>query len=566
MKNILKSNKFIIGVISLLLILTIGVTYAIIAWTTTNYGVTLSTSCFDVEYKLGKDITAVLNPTDVQEFVTFGSYYDNSNNNDNGEGNGGTGEMSFSYNYNSSSSSVMQKLGHGFPQYSSIVINEDMAVSNISLAFKEECNRYSGIASIELNVTSIDTAFTENGNSYESLMYFLIPYDSTEYPNVDIEHLSGDMFSFITYGTITETGKKEIFTTNINPGEKKEYIIVFLIDSNKIDTDVIGASFASTVDSSVEQKLSGRITPITDFTYVLGGDNVTSLPLYTYNDCFNNNENPTYSSKEVYNYNLDNPLQLNSNQILLTGYTGNDTEINIPDTYTIDGTTYDVVILSYMNFNSADEGQMSNDSIYKGYARPLSNIKARFIISDSGNNDLIPGICSCYGLLSNNSTLEAITIGDNVTPIALYNRGANVRTYDMSYAFAGNTSLTTVNNLPNNTSNGLSSAFTGCTNLNSTIRIESCDVESFNNMFSGTTNPITLEVPAHSDTYNNAISYFNGGSSGGGNVLADYNPTFANSYPRLLAVSGGFTPSTGNVTVVGYENDVCTVEDSGDIK
>ena len=565
MKNILKSNKFIIGVISLLLILTVGVTYAIIAWTTTNYGVTLSTSCFDVEYKLGKDITAVLNPTDAQEFVTFGNY-NNTDNDNSGDEDDNTGLRSFSYNYNSSSSSIMQKLGHGFPQYNSIVINEDMAVSNISLAFKEECNRYSGIASIELNVTSIDTAFTENGNSYESLMYFLIPYDSTEYPNVDIEHLSGDMFSFITYGTITETGKKEIFTTNLNPGEKKEYIIVFLIDSNKIDTDVIGASFTSTVDSSVEQKLSGRITPITDFTYVLGGDNVTSLPLYTYNDCFNNNENPTYSSKEVYNYNLDNPLQLNSNQILLTGYTGNDTEINIPDTYTIDGTTYDVVILSYMDFNSSySDDILSNDSIYKSYARPLSNVETRFIISDSGNNNAIPNICTCYGLLSNNTTLETVSLGDNVTPIALYNRGANVRTYDMSYAFAGDTSLTTVNNLPNNTSNGLSGAFAGCTNLNSTIRIDSCDVSDFSRMFSGITNPITLEVPAHSNTYNNAISYFNGGSSGGEITLNDYNPTFANSYPRLL-VSGGLIPSTSNVTVVGFENDVCTASNSDPIK
>lgn len=512
MKGLFNNKKIIISGVLLLLLLVVGVTYAIVAWTTTDYGVTLSTACFDVDYKLGKDITAVLNPTNTEEVL------DN--------------------------------------RMRSITINEDMAVSSISLAFKQECSRYSGLARIELNTTSIDNAFTENGDSYQSLQYLLIPYNSSEYPNVDIEHLSGETFSYVAGSTITETGVKEIFSTSLNPGEKKEFIIVFLIDSNLIDEDIIGASFTSRVDSSVEQKVSGKVTPISDFNYVIGtGNEITSIPIYTYSDCINELEEgqePTYSSKEIYNYDIsDNPITLDSNQILLTAYTGSDTDINIPDTYTINGVTYNVVLLSYLETNLGGktitdsgisvevppgEGKIDYD-FSRVSASPLNYSYTKFntklLVGETSGNVVgpgeiivpvrpdmpdIPSYCVDYGLLLNNQTIESVTLGDNVKVIDGDGNEGN-----LANMFWNDTSLKNVSSIPSSATN-MVRTFYGCTNLGGTIRVNSCSVNSFDGTFAFTNKSISLEVPAHSNTASNS----------------------------------GAVPS--NVSVTSYANDVC-IED-----
>ena len=546
MKKLFSNKYFVISFVLLLIVITVGVTYAIIAWTTTDYNVTLSTSCFDVNYKLGKDITAVLNPTDAEEAV--------------------------------------------YELQNAILINEDMAVSDISLSFKPECTRHSGIASIDLNVGSISNAFTENGNSTGSLRYFLIPYSSSEYPTVDIEHLSKHEFQYIASGSITESGNRTIFTTNLYPGETKEYIIVFLIDSNLVDTDVIGASFTASVDSSVDQYVRriGASTPISDFLYVLGDDNnpITSLPLYVYSDCLNSGSSgggkaaynyegtkviPLETSgsscdisnnKQIYNYTLTNSIELPSNTILLTGYTGSDTEINIPDTYTIDGVTYNVMILSNLYLNSSgDSGGGASGKGYDFVEGERKSIITPLISSGGSGSSTFCSECEIYGLLSNNSTLEEVSIGDNVEVLSIDKKGG-VNIAIMEETFYNDISLRTVSNLPNKLTI-IVGAFNR-TSVEGTIRINSCDLEEFGDKIYD--NNLTIEVPAHSKTAcvvgnyvnhtsNSCSSSGGGGIKGGGTETKGYD--FAIGERKSI-----FTPLAmnygDNLKVVEFENDYCT--------
>ena len=558
MKKLFSNKYFVISFVLLLIVITVGVTYAIIAWTTTDYNVTLSTSCFDVNYKLGKDITAVLNPTDAEEVV--------------------------------------------FESENAIMINSDMAVSDISLSFKPECNRHSGIASIDLNVGSISNAFTENGNSTGSLRYFLIPYSSSEYPTVDIEHLSKHEFQYITSGSITESGNRTIFTTNLYPGETKEYIIVFLIDSNLVDTDVIGASFTASVDSSVEQYVRriGASTPISDFLYVLGDDNnpVTSLPLYVYSDCLNSGSSgggkvaynyegtkviPLVTSgssceisnnKQIYNYTLTNSIGLPSNTILLTGYTGSDTEINIPDTYTIDGVTYNVVILSTLSLNlsggSSGSGSLFGYDFVEGERKSIIVPLAEN--ASSGSITFCP-TCDTYGLLSNNSTLETVSIGDNVEILNIDDSSGNVLSASLNHTFYNDISLRTISNLPNKLTY-IMYAF-DYTSVEGTIRINSCDLSVFDE---DPTYNLTIEVPAHSKTacvvgnYVNHTNYDCSGSSSGGGGSIKGGGTETKGYDFIEGERKSiFTPLEMNYNVTSkfitsnvilrveeFENDYCT--------
>ncbi len=463
MKTLFKNKKILILGITLLLILVIGITYAVVVWTTTNYGVTLDTSCFDVNYELGQDINATLNPTDTSEVID--------------------------------------------ERENTITINSDMAVSNVSLAFDNACTRYTGIATLELNVLTINNAFTENGNSYESLQYFLIPYDSTEYPTVNISTLTGETFNYIKSGTITSTGVMDIYSTSLSPNQTKEYIIVFLINSNLIDTDVIGASFTSRVDSRVEQNLS---TPITDFEYEIDDREGT---------------------------------------VKLTSYIGTSKTVVVPATYTIDGVTYntDLVSVTTELICTGFRPQVCRDvtTIISPF-KDNTNIETVYL-SENLNEITLQGAFSGCTSLKNvpvipSSITDMTETFSNCTSLINAPEIPNTVT-NMSYTFSGCTSLVTAPTIPSSvTSMGstfqnctslvnaptipssvtyMGYTFSGCTNLTGTIRINSCDV-GMKGIFDETTNSITFEVPAHSTTATNA-----------GNL--EY----------------------ANVTVSEYENNVC---------
>ena len=281
------------------------------------------------------------------------------------------------------------------------------------------------------------------------------------------------------------------------PANSDTYDNIAAIAPNNIEVEQIGL-----VDPS---------TPITDFLYVIGtGEKITSIPIYTYSDCLTSNKNPTYETKETFNYTLPLSISLESNEILLTGYTGSSTDIYIPDTYTIDGTTYNVVMLSYMPLDSCTlipcPPEEAGGATKTGYnfdnvvASPLGysngDYEARFMAGSvctpsSAVSYEAPAYCGNYGLLLNNDLVSSIYIGDNVIPMA-YTSETDYRTlqlsnsnnnfykvsplaigktengfyrYSMLNAFWDNSNLVNVTNLPNYVTD-MEGTFKGCTSLN----------------------------------------------------------------------------------------------------
>ena len=740
-----KIKLLIIGSI-LLLLLVLGGVYAWLTFTTGNIIVAGNTHCFTINYTKGADITGNIGAIKEEDYLT-----------------GNT-----------------------------IKLSTAMGFTPISMELDRRCNKVSGIGVLELNVESLSTAFTSEGNSYGSLKYVVAEYNPSLYTDSTIQYLKNQTFTYIRRGIISGTGTMDIHTEYLNPGEKHDYLVIIYIDKNEVGDDIIGANITATGTARADQFVANSIndftystttyngitvpentilltgytgtsnivnipstytidgttynvmvysdtsnnvstfsnnstitnvnfangvkfseydgtdliqnsadslfkgctslvsapklpnsitsmnntyegctsltnieyipnsttsmlstfkgctslegyiripnesvtfdsdtfngitnnivvevpansdtqynmevlanenitveplgkldlsTPITDFLYVIGGDtSITSLPLYTYSDCINNSEEPTYTSKEVYNYDISsNPITIPSNTILLTGYTGNSKDIVIPDTYTIDGTTYNVVIPSSIYdsiFSSSGGGAVASSYEYSS-----SNVSENRVMqmSSSYNNvyqskvKLLKGSTNfCdnlpYGLLSNNTTLETISIGDGVVPADYGKRG--LRTGSFIRTFDGDTSLTTVYNLPSYIGYMDYSTFYGCTNLEGTIRVNSCNV-TFSNLFDGLTKNITLEVPKNSITAASAYNVF-GNCGGSEEELDDYDlyPGKVSPIPSvditddrdIFRPIGGTigqhesTYTCDNITVVEFENDMCSSTEPG---
>ena len=740
-----KIKLLIIGSI-LLLLLVLGGVYAWLTFTTGNIIVAGNTHCFTINYSKGADITGNIGAIKEEDYVT-----------------GNT-----------------------------IKLSTAMGFTPISMELDRRCNKVSGIGVLELNVESLSTAFTSEGNSYGSLKYVVAEYNPSLYTDSTIQYLKNQTFTYIRRGIISGTGTMDIHTEYLNPGEKHNYLVILYIDKNVVREDIIGANITATGTARADQFVANSIndftystttyngitvpentilltgytgtsnivnvpstytidgttynvmvysdtsnnvstfegnttitnvnfangvkfyeydgtdliqnsadslfkgctslvsapklpnsitsmnntyegctsltnieyipnsttsmlstfkgctslegyiripnesvtfdsdtfngitnnivvevpansdtqynmealassnitveplgkldlsTPITDFLYVIGGDtSITSLPLYTYSDCINNSEDPTYTAKEIYNYDISsNPITIPSNTILLTGYTGNSKDIVIPDTYTIDGTTYNVMMLSgifdsifsssgggavaasyeYNSSNVSENRVMQMSSSYNG----IYNSKAKLLLNTNFCDNLL------YGLLSNNTTLETISIGDSVVPTSygsLFIGSLSIGSFNNT--FAGDTSLTTVYNLPSVIGSMDYSTFYGCTNLEGTIRVNSCIV-TFSNLFDGLTKNITLEVPKNSNTAANAYNVF-GNCGGSEEELDDYDlypgkvspiPSAGTNDRDIFRPIGGTTGqhestyTCDNITVVEFENDICST-DSG---
>ena len=135
----------------------------------------------------------------------------------------------------------------------------------------------------------------------------------------------------------------------------------------------------------------------------------------------------------------------------------------IPDTYTINGTTYNVVLLSNFYMLSSDNTIDTYDGIFR-----------------------------------ENKNIETVYLGDNVSFI--YSDENTVNRNEMSEMFTDCTNLNTVPTIPA-TVTKMHMTFDGCTNLEGSIRINSSNVASASEVFSRTTKNIMVHVPTGSTTY-----------------------------------------------------------------
>ena len=324
-----------------------------------------------------------------------------------------------------------------------IKLSTAMGFSPVSIELDKRCKRVSGIGTIELNINSLSNAYKISGNSYGSLKYVVAEYDPSLFTDSTIKYLKNQTFTYIRRGIISEEGTIDIHTEYLSPGDKHNYLVIIYLDKNKVGNDIIGASISATVSARADQFVA---TPISDFTYVT--------------DSYNG-------------------IQLPENTILLTSYNGTDTVVNVPSTYIVNDTTYNVMIISDTS-NSASTFSGNTTITEVNFADGV--VFSEYDGTELVNNSIDSLFKGCTSLIS------APKLPDTIT--------------SMNNTYEGCTSLTNVEYVPNSTTSMLST-FKNCTNLEGYIRIPNEAVVVDSDTFSGTTKNIVVEAPANSDTYTN---------------------------------------------------------------
>ncbi len=164
-------------------------------------------------------------------------------------------------------------------------------------------------------------------------------------------------------------------------------------------------------------------TPYTDFIYYLGDENPT-LTSIEYHESDGSTSNESAS------------IPLEADEIILTQYIGSSPNVDVPDTYKVNGKEYKVTILS---FNSS-HGVFYNNTVIENVSL-AKNIKA---IDDDSNE-------SFASMFSNCSNLVSVT---SLPSSAL----------SMVQTFNNCSRLTTVSELPSNVTN-MTGTFRSCSSL-----------------------------------------------------------------------------------------------------
>ena len=165
-------------------------------------------------------------------------------------------------------------------------------------------------------------------------------------------------------------------------------------------------------------------TPLSDFTYYYGGD----MDEYVYE--YYDEENDEYMTVYIP---LDPVIPLEEDEVLLIKYNGTSPDVYVPDTYEIDGNTYNVVVLSYFYLVYWDED---------------NNIDI-----DEDN-----------GIFYYNENIESVIFDNDVKIISRSGFSTEVEENFAKFLFSGCTSLVNVPVIPSSVMN-MESTFSGCTSL-----------------------------------------------------------------------------------------------------
>ena len=243
-------------------------------------------------------------------------------------------------------------------------------------------------------------------------------------------------------------------------------------------------------------------SPLKDFTYFLGSEYSEVNTIHYYNE-----EDDNYYDISI------TPIPLESNEILLTKYNGINKNVTIPDTYIIDNTTYNVVILSeaYVAYYDESSGVDidTDDGIFQ-YNSNIENVyldqSIKLVASYSDTYYENSATSLFYGCTS---LVTAPVIPDSVTSMSntFYGCTSLVNAPEipssvtnMRSTFSGCTSLVNAPVIPSSVTE-MYFTFYGCANLTGIVKINSSNVSSATNIFANTTKSITVQVPSGSTTY-----------------------------------------------------------------
>ena len=218
----IKTYGLVLGIV-LFVLLIAGFTYAALNWRSSNIVISGNTECLDIESTKGSDITG-------EELLLLDE------------------------------SSIING--------NKITIKEGMVVTNVTAKIKSGCT-IAGYMTLNLNVTSLNSAFTSSGNSTGALKYVVATYNPSSYPSVNISSLKGKSFDIdenagvITTGSITSTGTIKIKEKQLSTSETISYLIIFYIDGNLANNDAAGTgnNFTTSITAEVTQgALPGVVT------------------------------------------------------------------------------------------------------------------------------------------------------------------------------------------------------------------------------------------------------------------------------------------------------------------
>lgn len=203
-----KTYGLVLGV-TLFVFLVAGFTYAALTWRSNNITINGSTECLDIDYTKGQDITGGnLLLLDKSKII--------SNN--------------------------------------KITITNGMVLSNLTAKIKSSCT-IDGYLTLNLKVTSLNSAFTSSGNSTGGLNYALVSYDSATYSTVDITTLNGKSFDIIGTGAITSTSTIKLKDVQLSKDSTVAYIVIFYLDGDLTNNDAVNttSNFKATLEGTITQ-------------------------------------------------------------------------------------------------------------------------------------------------------------------------------------------------------------------------------------------------------------------------------------------------------------------------
>lgn len=203
-----KTYGLVLGV-TLFVLLVAGFTYAALTWRSNNITINGSTECLDIDYTKGQDITGGnLLLLDKSKII--------SNN--------------------------------------KITITNGMVLSNLTAKIKSSCT-IDGYLTLNLKVTSLNSAFTSSGNSTGGLNYALVSYDPETYSIVDVTTLNGKTFDIIGTGAITSTSTIKLKDVQLSKDSTVAYIVIFYLDGDLTNDDAVNttSNFKATLEGTITQ-------------------------------------------------------------------------------------------------------------------------------------------------------------------------------------------------------------------------------------------------------------------------------------------------------------------------
>ncbi len=211
-----KYSKLIGSIVGIVLFIALvaGLTYAYYTWSSDKINVTDTSTCFNVDYVKGQNITSA-------NLKLFDEKQVKKENNQ-------------------------------------ITVYEGMAVTNVAAGIKSGCN-IDGTLNIKLVVDKLSDSYTSTGDSKGALKYAVAEYSSSTDSNVSASSLKGKTFTVVASGSIDSKGTKTLHSVDLpKDNTKKEYLIIFYVDGPSSHNNSQNAEVSMKIEAEAVQKASAQ--------------------------------------------------------------------------------------------------------------------------------------------------------------------------------------------------------------------------------------------------------------------------------------------------------------------